>query len=95
MGDLLGSPRVVPLFFFRRADPHSLNDAIPSRTPKGEPQWPHPRQAPTVPARCDHTNTNAPDPIKTLQLSVLGTPKGEPQWLHPRQAPTVPARLRG
>ena len=22
--------------------------------------------------RCDHTSTNAPDPIKTLQLSVLG-----------------------
>ena len=21
---------------------------------------------------CDHTNSNAPDPIRTLQLSVLG-----------------------
>ncbi|KAL4371418.1 hypothetical protein AHAS_Ahas06G0163800 [Arachis hypogaea] len=51
MGDLLGSPRVAPLFFLCRADPRSLNDAIPSRTPKGEPQWPHPRQAPMVPAR--------------------------------------------
>ncbi|KAL4371405.1 hypothetical protein AHAS_Ahas06G0162500 [Arachis hypogaea] len=40
--------------------------------------------------RCDHTSTNAPDPIKTPQ-----TPKGELQRPHPRQAPTVTARLRG
>ena len=28
MGDLLGSPRVAPLFFLRRAYPRSLNGAI-------------------------------------------------------------------
>ena len=28
MGDLLGSPRVAPLFFLRRAYPRSLNDAV-------------------------------------------------------------------
>ena len=27
------------------------------------------------PDGCDHTSTNAPDPIRTLQLSVLGREK--------------------
>ncbi|KAF7834306.1 26S proteasome non-ATPase regulatory subunit 4-like [Senna tora] len=55
MGDLLGSPRVAPLFFFsypvrrwHKGNVHARHDG------------------------CDHTSTNAPDPIRTPKLSVLG-----------------------
>ncbi|KEH38046.1 hypothetical protein MTR_2g059810 [Medicago truncatula] len=31
--------------------------------------------------RCDHTSTNAPDPIRTPQLSVLGRPRVVLGWV--------------
>ncbi|KAF7834398.1 protein NRT1/ PTR FAMILY 6.1 [Senna tora] len=80
MGDLLGSPRVAPLFFFvpnsevKRAWARVVLGWVTSwevlvlhpffffRTPYG--RWHK--------DGCDHTSTNAPDPIRTPKLSVLG-----------------------
>ncbi|MED6203226.1 hypothetical protein PIB30_113489 [Stylosanthes scabra] len=102
MGDLLGSPRVAPLFrylffcpFFR--PPSGARHPRPgSSSPAGRASGrrgsntrrcaPQGRSGggPSVRGRvlmliacayngrCDHTSTNAPDPIRTPQLSVLG-----------------------
>ncbi|KAK8705004.1 hypothetical protein V6N13_048615 [Hibiscus sabdariffa] len=59
MGDLLGSPRVAPLFLeMTGAIIPALMHRIPSELRRDD--------------GCDHTSTNAPDPIRTPQLSVLG-----------------------
>ncbi|MED6214233.1 hypothetical protein PIB30_100967 [Stylosanthes scabra] len=97
MGDLLGSPRVAPLFqylFFtrpsgRRPSSRKLGSGG-SGIRKGGAPWrgDGPREASrrwrrclggtlmmivcAYIGRCDHTSTNAPDPIRTPQLSVLG-----------------------
>ncbi|KAF1885742.1 hypothetical protein Lal_00008524 [Lupinus albus] len=58
MGDLLGSPRVAPLF----STGGSINGLEILKMEFDR----------AYTCRCDHTSTNAPDPIRTPQLSVLG-----------------------
>ncbi|RDY05540.1 hypothetical protein CR513_10616, partial [Mucuna pruriens] len=71
MGDLLGSPRVAPLF---SCDHTSTNapDPIRSRFSRCSRGGIHIVVDRATLDRCDHTSTNAPDPIRTPQLSVLG-----------------------
>ena len=59
MGDLLESPRVAPLLLLF---PVAMKIRMPNK-------FTHERN--TIDG-CDHTSTNAPDPIRTPQLSVLG-----------------------
>ncbi|MED6202544.1 hypothetical protein PIB30_106658, partial [Stylosanthes scabra] len=97
MGDLLGGPRVAPLFQYLflpvllAADPRPGSSATAGRASgraglHGEEMGPaRPLGGGAVAlggalmmilcayiGRCDHTSTNAPDPIRTPQLSVLG-----------------------
>ncbi|KAF1885750.1 hypothetical protein Lal_00008488 [Lupinus albus] len=70
MGDLLGSPRVAPLFF--------TGGSINGLEILKMVFWTFGVELTDVEfdraytCRCDHTSTNAPDPIRTPQLSVLG-----------------------
>ncbi|MED6141801.1 hypothetical protein PIB30_107106 [Stylosanthes scabra] len=97
MGDLLGSPRVAPLFQYLflpvllAADPRPGSSA-PAGRASGRAGLHGEEMGPARPlgggavslggalmmivcayiGRCHHTSTNAPDPIRTPQLSVLG-----------------------
>ncbi|KAL4554138.1 hypothetical protein LXL04_039741 [Taraxacum kok-saghyz] len=66
MGDPLGSPRVAPLFF---ADRRRI---LSTRWTDDYGLVRHKRNKHGLYFGCDHTSTNAPDPIRTPQLSVLG-----------------------
>ena len=81
MGDLLGSPRVAPLFCFCRDAKLSFfflwllrrGSLVCAGVGVGAaPQYVVKYIWRAKPDGCDHTSTNAPDPIRTPQLSVLG-----------------------
>ncbi|RDX82216.1 hypothetical protein CR513_37024, partial [Mucuna pruriens] len=86
MGDLLGSPRVAPLFWvdlrvsfntdafvvsFTQSETLTFSTAFCRFSCFSHGGGIHIVINRATLDRCDHTSTNAPDPIRTPQLSVL------------------------